>query len=97
MAAEIVGWCASLVLLATIVTQIAKQWRDDTSRGVSRWLYVGQAAASAGFVVYSVAVGNVVFVVTNALMLCAALVGLGIVLRHRRRHAKGLDAARASG
>ena len=87
MAAEIVGWCASLVLLATILTQIAKQWRDDTSRGVSSWLYVGQAAASTGFVIYSVAVDSAVFVVTNALMLCAALVGLTIVMRHRRRRA----------
>jgi uncharacterized protein with PQ loop repeat len=82
---DALGWISSLILLLTIGKQVYKQWHDDTSRGVSRWLFVGQIAASTGFTVYSILVGNVVFVVTNALMLCAAVAGLAIVMKHRRR------------
>ena len=43
------------------------------SEGVSRWLFVGQIAASSGFTIYSVLVGNAVFVVTNAILLASAV------------------------
>ena len=51
-----------------------------SSEGVSRWLFVGQLAASTGFTAYSYLVRNWVFVVTNALMLVNGLLGLFIVL-----------------
>jgi hypothetical protein len=73
----------------TIGTQIHKQWRDGTSKGVSRWLFLGQMAASAGFTLYSWLVHNWVFVVTNALMLLGAIVGYSIVMLHRHREARG--------
>ena len=88
-ATEAVGWASSLVLVATIGAQIRKQWRDDTSRGVSPWLFVGQAVASIGFLAYSVLRGNAVFAVTNSLMLVAALAGITILVRHRRRGRAG--------
>jgi MtN3 and saliva related transmembrane protein len=44
---------------------------------VSRWLFVGQLATSLGFTIYSALLGNVVFVVTNGLMVLNALAGLG--------------------
>lgn len=84
---ELVGWASSAVLLATLSRQVLKQWREGTSEGVSRWLFVGQTTASVGFTVYSVLVRNWVFVVTNALILLNAIAGLLIVLRHRRRAA----------
>ena len=46
---ELIGWASSAILLATLVRQVRKQWREGTSEGVSRWLFVGQTAASAGF------------------------------------------------
>ena len=82
---EFLGWLSSAILVATIVKQVYKQWREGRSEGVSRWLFVGQIAASTGFTIYSALVGNPVFVVTNALMLASAATGLLIVLRHRRR------------
>jgi type IV secretory pathway TrbD component len=51
---------------------------------VSRWLFVGQCAASVGFVLYSWLLGNWVFVVTNALILLTAVVGEVVYLRNRR-------------
>jgi uncharacterized protein with PQ loop repeat len=84
-ATEMVGWASSVILVLTIGKQVYKQWHDDSSEGVSKWLFIGQMAASLGFTVYSWLVGNMVFVVTNALMLLNALIGFGIVLRHRRR------------
>jgi uncharacterized protein with PQ loop repeat len=83
--AEIVGWASSGLLVLTIGQQVWKQWKTGTSKGVSRWLFLGQMTASLGFTVYSWLVRNWVFVVTNALMLLNALVGYGIVLYHRRR------------
>jgi MtN3 and saliva related transmembrane protein len=82
---DVIGWVSSLLLLVTIGTQIRKQWQDETSRGVSKWLFVGQTAASVGFVVYSYLVHNWVFVVTNALMLGAGVIGFLITRRHQRK------------
>ena len=82
---EVIGWLSSSILVLTIGKQVHKQWREGSSRGVSRWLFLGQLAASSGFVVYSWLVHNWVFVATNALMLVNGLLGLGIVLHHRRR------------
>lgn len=79
-----VGWSASVLLLITIGWQILRQWRSGTSKGVSHWLFIGQMAASAMFTVYSIMIGNVVFIATNTLMLLSAIVGLGIVVHHRR-------------
>ena len=82
---EVLGWASSVVLLLTIGKQIHKQWRDSSSEGVSKWLFIGQLTASAGFTVYSLLVGNWVFVVTNLLMALSAVTGLLIVMYHRRR------------
>lgn len=85
MIRELLGWLSSLVLLLTIGKQIHKQWHDATSAGVSKWLFIGQFVASAGFTLYSYLVGNWVFVATNALMGLSGLLGLLILLRHRSR------------
>ncbi len=82
---EAIGWVSSFVLVLTIAKQVHKQWKEGSSRGVSKWLFLGQLAASTGFTVYSALVGNWVFVVTNALMLVNGLLGLAILLHHRRR------------
>jgi uncharacterized protein with PQ loop repeat len=74
---------SSIALLATLLKQLHKQWDEGTSEGVSKWLFIGQTAASTGFTIYSWLVGNWVFVVTNALVLCSALAGLAIVRYHR--------------
>jgi uncharacterized protein with PQ loop repeat len=84
---EVIGWVSSVVLLATIVQQVRKQWQERSSRGVSKWLFVGQTAASAGFTWYSFRLGNWVFSVTNALLLASALVGLALTWRYRKRSA----------
>jgi len=84
---EAVGWTSSAVLVLTIGRQVFKQWHDGTSQGVSKWLFVGQLAASLGFLIYSLLVRNWVFVVTNALMVLNGLLGYAITIRHRRREA----------
>lgn len=83
--ADGVGYASSLLLLVTISQQITRQWKSGTSKGVSVWLFVGQLVASIGFTVYSALIENMLFVVTNSALAVAAVVGLGIVLYHRRR------------
>lgn len=85
---EVIGWGSSVILLLTIGKQVYKQWQQQSSEGVSKWLFIGQVIASAGFTIYSWQVKNWVFVVTNSLMLLSAFIGLGIVLHHRH-HASG--------
>ncbi len=85
MLVEAVGWFSSCVLVLTIGKQVYKQWQEGSSEGVSKWLFVGQMTASTGFTVYSLLVRNWVFVVTNALMLLNGLLGLAIVLHHRKK------------
>src|SRR5574338_834908 len=84
MIRHLIGWSASFVLLCTILSQIYRQWEARSSKGVSPWLFIGQCVASAGFLIYSWLVQDVVFIVTNALLLVSAAVGLGILLRHRQ-------------
>lgn len=78
---DAIGWASSFVLLLTIGKQVVKQWKErhtgqaGQAGGVSKWLFLGQIAASAGFVVYSALLQNWVFVVTNALLLVAAVFG----------------------
>lgn len=80
---ESIGWMAAVILLATVGRQVYTQWRTRSTRGLSRWLFLGQLAASAGFVVYSVLVENWIFVATNAFMLATAALGQWIYLRNR--------------
>jgi MtN3 and saliva related transmembrane protein len=84
MPPELIGWLSSIILLATITTQIIRQYKARTSKGVSRWLFIGQLAASAGFTVYSIRLHNTVFIVTNVLMLASNIAGLLLLLHHRR-------------
>ena len=82
---EAIGWVSSIILLLTIGKQVYKQWKEGSSEAVSKWLFIGQTAASIGFLVYSWMVGNWVFVFTNAFMVLNAAAGLVIVFYHRRR------------
>lgn len=82
-----IGWGASALLIITLSRQIVTQWRSDSTEAVSAWLFVGQSLSSVGFIIYSVLVDNLVFIVTNSLILATALVGQGVYLwrRHPRR------------
>ena len=90
---DLVGWAASAVLLATVSRQIHTQWQDRQAKGVSRWLFLGQIVASAGFIAYSWMLDNLVFIVTNSLILLTAVVGeIGLLVR-RRQTLKSCDTA----
>lgn len=73
---EIVGWISSLILLLTLVKQVYKQWSEANSEGISKWLFVGQLAASGGFTVYSIYTGSWVFAVTNSLLIINNVTGI---------------------
>ena len=79
---ELIGWSAATILLFTISRQVYTQWRDKSIRGVSKWLFIGQIAASIGFVIYSWLLSNWVFVVTNVLMLVTAGIGQWLYLKN---------------
>jgi uncharacterized protein with PQ loop repeat len=85
MLTEVIGWCSAAILLLTIGRQVYAQWRSRSTQGLSRWLFIGQLAASTGFVIYSWLVENWVFVATNVLMLVTAAFGQWIYLRNVRR------------
>ena len=85
MPADLIGWLASAILIATLARQTWRQWREPDPRGVSHWLFAGQIAASTGFVAYSWLVHNWVFIVTNVLILLTAVIGQVVLLRARRK------------
>lgn len=66
MSPDAIGWLASAILLATLVKQIHKQATQDNAEGVSHWLFLGQMAASVGFIVYSWLLDNWVFITPTA-------------------------------
>lgn len=80
---EIVGWASSLILLATLVKQVYKQWKDGSSEGISKWLFVGQLAASIGFTIYSVVTGSWVFAFTNAALTINNIIGIWLYFRFK--------------
>lgn len=82
---EMIGWASSGILLVTLVTQIHKQWKLNTHKGVSKWLFVGQLAASVGFMVYSIGTGNLVFIITNSFLAVSAVIGIYIFYTSRNR------------
>lgn len=84
--ADLVGWAASAVLLATLVRQVYVQWHERSTAGVSSWLFVGQIAASCGFIAYSWMLDNRVFIVTNVMIAMTAITGQ-LIYRRNRRHA----------
>jgi len=81
---EIVGWAASVILLLTLIKQVYKQYRDATSEGISMWLFIGQLVASILFTVYSIAVRNWVFTVTNSLLTLNNVIGIVFYFRFKR-------------
>ncbi len=82
---EVIGWISSFILVVTIAKQVHKQWSEGKSEGVSMWLFVGQIAASVGFVVYSVLVSNWIFIFTNSLMVLNGIAGLIITIYLKKR------------
>jgi uncharacterized protein with PQ loop repeat len=89
MIKELIGWAAAALLIATIGRQVYTQWREGTTAGVSKWLFIGQVSASIGFVTYSWLTGDWVFVATNAVMLATAILGQCVYLRNCRKNPRG--------
>ena len=80
---EILGWSSSVILLLTLVKQVYKQWQEQRTEGISKWLFVGQLAASIGFTIYSVLTENWVFVFTNAALILNNIVGVILYFKFR--------------
>lgn len=83
---EIIGWASSIILLLTLVKQVRKQWKDGTSEGISKWLFIGQLAASIGFTIYSYSVENWIFTITNGLLTINNIIGICLYFYFRRKH-----------
>lgn len=81
--AELIGWTASAVLIATLLHQVRVQWRERSTGGVSGWLFIGQLTASLGFLSYSWLIGNPVFVLSNGVLVLTAVLGQGVYRRNR--------------
>lgn len=88
---EIIGWASSIILLATLIKQVYKQYKEGTGEGVSSWLFVGQVFSSIGFTVYSYLVGNWVFTVTNGILLINNFIGLGLTFYLKGKNKKSDD------
>ena len=85
---EIIGWASSLILLLTLVKQVHKQWKDGSSEGISKYLFIGQLLASTGFTIYSYFVGNWVFTVTNGLLTLNNMIGIYLYFHFKKRETK---------
>ncbi len=93
---QAIGWTAAVVLLVTIGWQVAKQWREHTSKGVSFWLFAGQIVANALFLTYAALTGDRVFLTANALLLITSAVGLFLKIKHERAATHADSKSRAS-
>lgn len=82
---EIIGWASSLILLATLVKQVHKQWKEGTNEGISKWLFVGQLAASVGFTVYSVITESWVFAFTNTALTVNNVIGIWLYFHSKKK------------
>jgi uncharacterized protein with PQ loop repeat len=82
---ELLGWGSSLILLATLVRQVHKQWKEGTNEGVSKWLFIGQLAASVGFTIYSVITESWVFAFTNTALTLNNIIGIWLYFRYNNK------------
>jgi uncharacterized protein with PQ loop repeat len=82
--ADWVGWFSTVVLVLTVGRQAYTQWKEKTTAGVSHWLFIGQLVASTGFVVYSLLLDNVVFVISNLFLLVIAVFGQVMYMRNKK-------------
>jgi MtN3 and saliva related transmembrane protein len=82
---ELIGWVSAFILLLTIGRQVYVQWQQRTTAGLSKWLFTGQIAASAGFIIYSILLSNWVFVTTNVLMIVTAALGQWLYVQNRKQ------------
>jgi MtN3 and saliva related transmembrane protein len=85
MEVDAIGWISAAILVLTLLRQVYTQWRSESVAGVSRWLFIGQLAASFGFTVYSFLVENWVFVFANAFLCLTAIAGQLVYVRNTRR------------
>jgi MtN3 and saliva related transmembrane protein len=81
---DAIGWASSAILIATLVKQVHTQATRGAGR-LSRWLFAGQIAASVGFLTYSVMLDNLVFIVSNTVILLTAITGQWLTVRAERR------------
>ncbi len=81
---DVLGWVSSFILLLTLTRQVYVQWKTESVAGVSKWLFVGQLAASTGYTIYSFLLHNWVYVCSNIAILLTAVLGEGLYLRNRR-------------
>lgn len=88
MAVDMVGWLSAAILVLTLSRQVYTQWRSKSVEGVSKWLFIGQLAASVGFTVYSYLVENWVFVFANFFIFMTAVAGELVYVRNRRHSAR---------
>jgi hypothetical protein len=72
----------------TVGRQACSQWKEGSTEGLSKWTFVGQLAASTGFVVYSLLLDNIVFVVSSVFLFAIAAVGQVLYLKNRKREGK---------
>ena len=96
MTTELIGWASSIILMATLIKQVHKQWKEGTGEGVSKWLFAGQLAASIGFTIYSYIEGNWVFIITNAILTINNIVGIWLSFYFRRRANKSKASEQAA-
>ena len=79
------GWVSTALLLLTLIRQVYKEWKSGSTAGLSKWLFIGQMAASVSFIIYSWLLHNWVFIGSNAAILMVAVVGQTL-FAHNRRH-----------
>lgn len=82
---DAVGWASSFILLITIAVQVRRQWQSGSNKGVSKWLFIGQLAASVGFLIFSILTGSLVFAITNAMLTLGNLCGIIIYFFNRQK------------
>lgn len=78
-----IGWGSSLILVLTLSKQLVTQWKERSSKGVSRWLFWGQFSAQVGFTTYSYLLKNMVFLFTNAVLIVVSITGLFITYKFK--------------
>lgn len=84
MLEDMIGWISAAILVMTISRQVYSQWKSRSIAGVSKWLFIGQLTASAGFTLYSYLVDNWVFVFANFFIFLTAVAGQFVYMRNKR-------------
>ena len=79
--ADVVGYIAGAITTFTFLPQVIKTWKENSAKDISILMFVIAAVNEILWIIYGVMEDSLVIILTNAILLCMALLMITFKLR----------------